>query len=153
MSVLLGLAMVLVYMVTYYRKPGLISACALTLNGIFLIALMASFGFALTLPGFAGFVLTLGMAVDANVLINERIRQELREGRVALKSVENGQKGILDHYRCQRYNTYRRLRTSRVQLFWPDQRFLCFLDHRSSYYVHSTLRNKVLSSSSFRYTI
>lgn len=94
MSVLVGLALVLVYMVVYYRRPGVISAIALTLNAVFLLAMMASFGFALTLPGFAGFVLTLGMAVDANVLINERIRQELREGRVALKSVENGFKKV-----------------------------------------------------------
>lgn len=89
-SVLVGLCLVLVFMVFYYRRPGLLSSTALILNGIFLLALMASFGFALTLPGFAGFVLTLGMAVDANVLINERIRQELREGRVAKKAVENG---------------------------------------------------------------
>ena len=88
-AVLMGIAFVLVYVVIYYKRPGMISAVALALNGIFLIAMMASFGFALTLPGFAGFVLTLGMAVDANVLINERIRQELREGRVALKAVDS----------------------------------------------------------------
>ena len=93
-SVLAGIALVLVYVVVYYRRPGMISAVALVLNGIFLIALMASLGFALTLPGFAGFVLTLGMAVDANVLINERIRQELREGRVALKAIENAFKKV-----------------------------------------------------------
>jgi protein-export membrane protein SecD/preprotein translocase SecF subunit len=89
-SVLVGLFLVLVYMIVYYRRPGMISAAVLILNGLFLLALMASFGFALTLPGFAGFILTLGMAVDANVLINERIRQELREGKPAKKSVENG---------------------------------------------------------------
>ncbi|SMF22163.1 protein translocase subunit SecD [Pseudobacteriovorax antillogorgiicola] len=89
-SVLVGLVLVLIFMVIYYRRPGMLSSIALVLNGVFLLALMASFGFALTLPGFAGFVLTLGMAVDANVLINERIRQELREGRVAKKAVENG---------------------------------------------------------------
>ena len=89
-SVLVGLVLVLFFMVFYYRRPGLLSSIALVLNGVFLLSLMASFGFALTLPGFAGFVLTLGMAVDANVLINERIRQELREGRNAKKAVENG---------------------------------------------------------------
>ena len=89
-SVVLGLVLVLVFMIVYYRQPGVISSLALIFNAIFLLALMASFGFALTLPGFAGFVLTLGMAVDANVLINERIRQELREGRDALTSVLNG---------------------------------------------------------------
>ncbi|MFW7377567.1 MAG: protein translocase subunit SecD [Oligoflexus sp.] len=89
-SVLLGLVLVLVFMIAYYRRPGLLSALSLLLNGLFLLTLMASFGFALTLPGFAGFILTLGMAVDANVLINERIRQELKEGKVAKKAVENG---------------------------------------------------------------
>ena len=89
-SVGLGLLLVLVFMVAYYRRPGGISALALVLNGLFLLTLMASFGFALTLPGFAGFILTLGMAVDANVLINERIRQEMREGKSAKKAVENG---------------------------------------------------------------
>jgi protein-export membrane protein SecD/preprotein translocase SecF subunit len=89
-SVLLGLAFVLGYMVIYYRRPGVIASIALTLNGLFLLALMASFGFSLSLPGIAGFILTLGMAVDANVLINERIRQELAEGKNAKKAVENG---------------------------------------------------------------
>ena len=89
-SVVLGLVLVLIFMVAYYKQSGVISSVALVFNAIFLLALMASFGFALTLPGFAGFVLTLGMAVDANVLINERIRQELREGREAMVSVING---------------------------------------------------------------
>ena len=89
-GVLVGLALVLIYMVIYYRKPGMLACGALILNGVFLLALMAAFGFSLTLPGIAGFILTLGMAVDANVLINERIRQELREGRHAKKAVENG---------------------------------------------------------------
>ena len=89
-SVLLGLCLVLVFMLAYYRRPGMISCLALTLNALFLLSLMAGFGFALTLPGFAGFILTLGMAVDANVLINERIRQELREGKSAVKAVVNG---------------------------------------------------------------
>ena len=89
-SVVLGLVLVLIFMIAYYKQSGVISSVALVFNAIFLLALMASFGFALTLPGFAGFVLTLGMAVDANVLINERIRQELREGREAMVSVING---------------------------------------------------------------
>ena len=89
-SVVLGLAFVLVYMVAYYRRPGIVSCLALVLNGLFLVALMALFGFALTLPGFAGLILTLGMGVDANVLINERIRQELREGKTSRKAIEHG---------------------------------------------------------------
>lgn len=90
LSVSVGVVLVLIFMVFYYKRPGLLSSIALVLNGVFLLTLMASFGFALTLPGFAGFVLTLGMAVDANVLINERIRQELREGKAAKKAIENG---------------------------------------------------------------
>lgn len=89
-GILAGLAFVLFFMLLYYRRPGSIACLALILNALFLLAIMASFGFALTLPGIAGFVLTLGMAVDANVLINERIRQEIREGRHPRKAVEMG---------------------------------------------------------------
>lgn len=89
-SVLVGLAFVLGYMLLYYKRPGGIACLALILNGLFLLALMASLGFSLSLPGIAGFILTLGMAVDANVLINERIRQELAEGKSAKKAIEFG---------------------------------------------------------------
>ncbi len=89
-SVLVGLVFVLLFILWYYKRPGLLSCVALILNAILLLALMASFGFSLTLPGFAGFILTLGMAVDANVLINERILDELAEGRPPLKALENG---------------------------------------------------------------
>ncbi len=87
---LVGLFLVLVYMVIYYRRPGLIACMALVLNALYVIALMAGLNFALTLPGIAGFILTLGMAVDANVLINERIRQELTAGKNAKKAIELG---------------------------------------------------------------
>lgn len=90
LGVLLGLGLVFVFMLAYYRRTGAIACVALLLNGVFLLAMMASFGFALSLPGIAGFILTLGMAVDANVLINERIRQELKEGRNAKNAVMNG---------------------------------------------------------------
>ena len=89
-GVLLGLVLVFIFMLAYYRRPGLIACAALILNAIFLVAMMASFGFAMTLPGIAGFVLSLGIAVDANVLINERIRQELREGKAYKKALERG---------------------------------------------------------------
>ncbi|MDA9951152.1 protein translocase subunit SecD [Oligoflexaceae bacterium] len=85
----LGLVLVLVFMLVYYRRPGSVACAALVLNGLFLLALMTAFGFALTLPGIAGFILTLGMAVDANVLINERIRQEVYQGKNARKAVDN----------------------------------------------------------------
>jgi len=87
---LLGFFCVIVFMVVYYRRPGLVASLALLLNGLFMLALMALFGFALSLPGIAGFILSLGMAVDANVLINERIRQEVREGKSGRKALENG---------------------------------------------------------------
>ena len=92
---LLGLLAVFIFMLFYYRRPGGVACLALILNAIFLLAVMAGFGFALTLPGIAGFVLTLGMAVDANVLINERIRFELREGLHPRKAVEHGFKKTL----------------------------------------------------------
>ncbi len=87
---LIGLLLVVLFMLFYYRRPGAIACVALTLNGLFLLALMSVFGFSLTLPGIAGFILTLGMAVDANVLINERIRQEIREGKNPRKSIQYG---------------------------------------------------------------
>ena len=89
-----GLALVYIYMLMYYRRPGLIAGVALALNAVYLLSLMAGFGFALTLPGIAGFVLSLGMAVDANVLINERIRQEIREGKPPRKAVDIGFKKV-----------------------------------------------------------
>lgn len=90
LGVLIGLVSVIAYMIFFYHRPGAISCATLILNGVLLMALMAVLGSSLTLPGIAGFVLTLGMAVDANVLINERIRQELSEGKNAKKALENG---------------------------------------------------------------
>lgn len=87
-GILFGLGLVLIYMVLYYRRPGVLSCAALVLNAVFLLSMMGAFGFALTLPGIAGFILTLGMAVDANVLINERIKQELKTQRNAKKALD-----------------------------------------------------------------
>jgi preprotein translocase subunit SecD len=89
-AALWGLAAVLVFMVVYYRGSGLIANVALALNGVLVLAIMSMFGSTLTLPGIAGFVLTLGMAVDANVLINERIREELRAGKGVKQAVQQG---------------------------------------------------------------
>ncbi len=75
-----GMALILVAMLVYYRLFGLVANVALLLNLILLCALLSMIGATLTLPGIAGIVLTVGMAVDANVLINERIREELRHG-------------------------------------------------------------------------
>lgn len=80
MSVALGFILVLAYMLAYYRGFGLVANVALTLNLMLLVACMSILSATLTLPGIAGIVLTVGMAVDANVLIFERIREELRAG-------------------------------------------------------------------------
>ena len=81
MAALVGLLAVLVFMAFYYRFSGVVADVALVLNGLVVLAIMAALNSTLTLPGIAGFVLTLGMAVDANVLINERIREELKTGK------------------------------------------------------------------------
>ncbi|NVJ22859.1 MULTISPECIES: protein translocase subunit SecD [Myxococcus] len=90
MAVLVGLGLVLLFMGLYYRKAGLIADIALVLNGLLILAGLAFFNATLTLPGIAGFVLTLGVAVDANVLINERIREELSHGKTAKAAVDQG---------------------------------------------------------------
>jgi preprotein translocase subunit SecD len=89
-AAILGLLAVLVFMVFYYRFSGFIADVALILNGIVVLAVMAFLNSTLTLPGIAGFVLTLGMAVDANVLINERIREELKAGKAVASAITTG---------------------------------------------------------------
>ncbi len=89
-AALVGLAAVVLFMILYYRGTGLIADVALALNGLLVLAIMSIIGSTLTLPGIAGFVLTLGMAVDANVLINERIREELRAGKNVRQAVDQG---------------------------------------------------------------
>lgn len=79
-SLEIGSLVVIVFMILYYRLFGLIADAALVLNIFFIVAILSVMGTTLTLPGIAGIVLTVGMAVDANVLINERIREELRNG-------------------------------------------------------------------------
>ena len=81
MSFIIALCVILVYMIFYYKGAGVVSNIALIANLFFLIGALASLGAALTLPGIAGIVLTIGMAVDANVLIYERIREEMRHGK------------------------------------------------------------------------
>ncbi len=90
LAALVGLAAVLLFMAAYYRVSGLVADVALLLNGLLVLAIMSMIGTTLTLPGIAGFVLTLGIAVDANVLINERIREEMRNGRSVKQSVQQG---------------------------------------------------------------
>ena len=90
MGALLGIALVVVFMMVYYQVAGIVADIAVLLNILFLLALMALFEATLTLPGVAGIALTVGMAVDANVLINERIREELRAGKSARVAVDQG---------------------------------------------------------------
>ncbi len=87
---LIGTAMVVAFMAIYYQLSGLVAIAALALNLVYLIAAMGYFGATLTLPGIAGIVLTVGMAVDTNVLIFERIREELRHGRSIHEAVRLG---------------------------------------------------------------
>ena len=89
-SVIIGGLLVVVFMVVYYRVSGLVANIALLLNIILLGGVLAYFRATLTLPGIAGIILTIGMAVDANILIFERIREELRQGRPARVAIENG---------------------------------------------------------------
>ena len=89
-SIAVAAALVIVYMVLAYGLFGLFADIALTLNVVLLLATLTAFGATLTLPGIAGIVLTMGMAVDANVLIYERIREEQRNGRSMLAAVDTG---------------------------------------------------------------
>lgn len=90
MSVVIGFALVLVFMAIYYKSFGLIANVALTANLVIIIAVLSLMQATLTLPGIAGIVLTVGMAVDANVLIFERIREELRNGNTPQASIHAG---------------------------------------------------------------
>ncbi|PSB39978.1 protein translocase subunit SecD [filamentous cyanobacterium Phorm 46] len=85
-----GLILVLIFMVGYYRLPGVIANIALLIYALLTWAAFVLLGVTLTLPGIAGFVLSIGMAVDANVLIFERTREELRSGKTLYRSVESG---------------------------------------------------------------
>ncbi|MGP0128412.1 MAG: protein translocase subunit SecD [cyanobacterium endosymbiont of Rhopalodia musculus] len=85
-----GLILVLIFMAVYYRLPGMIANLALGIYTLYTLAFYALIGVTLTLPGIAGFILSIGMAVDANVLIFERTREELRSGNSLYRSVESG---------------------------------------------------------------
>ena len=91
-SFVIAFLLVLVYMVLFYQGAGLVADIALLVNVLFLFGTLVSFGAVLTLPGIAGLVLTLGMAVDANVIIYERIKEELRAGKGLSKAVADGYK-------------------------------------------------------------
>jgi preprotein translocase subunit SecD len=89
-SFIVGGALVIIFMIAYYKGAGLLAVVAVIFNILYMFATLAGFQAVLTLPGIAGIVLTIGMAVDANVLINERIREELRAGRAPRSAIEAG---------------------------------------------------------------
>ena len=89
-SFVIAFILVLLYMVLFYQGAGLVADIALLVNVLFLFGTLVSFGAVLTLPGIAGLVLTLGMAVDANVIIYERIKEELRAGKGLSKAITDG---------------------------------------------------------------
>jgi preprotein translocase subunit SecD len=89
-SAIAGLILVMIFMAIYYKFSGIIADVALVLNILFIMAVLASFHATLTLPGVAGIILTIGMAVDANVLIFERIREELRTGKTIRAAIDAG---------------------------------------------------------------
>lgn len=91
----IGGILVILFMMIYYKFSGLIANLALVFNIILIIGILAIFGSVLTLPGIAGIVLTIGMAVDANVLVYERIKEELRLGRTATMAIEAGYQNAL----------------------------------------------------------
>lgn len=89
-SMIAGLALVVLFMVAYYAKGGLVAVAALVFNIFFILGILAQLGTALTLPGIAGIVLTMGMSIDANVLIFERIKDELKNGVNLLSAINAG---------------------------------------------------------------
>ncbi len=91
-SILLGLGVVVVFMILYYARAGFVANLALLFNVFFILGVLAQLNAALTLPGAAGIVLTIGMAIDANVLIFERIREELRNGSKIKAAISTGYK-------------------------------------------------------------
>jgi preprotein translocase subunit SecD len=95
-SLLFGFALITVFMVAYYALFGVISVISLAANLLFLVALLSMLQATLTLPGIAAIALTLGMAIDANVLINERIREELRAGMSPHMAIQTGYERALD---------------------------------------------------------
>jgi preprotein translocase subunit SecD len=89
-AAIIGIILLLLFMLAYYRLPGLIACISLGIYGVFLLAIFSAFPITLTLSGIAGAILSLGMAVDANILIFERMKEELRTGRTLGAAVEAG---------------------------------------------------------------
>lgn len=90
MSAMIGFALVVIFMITWYKLSGLFAVIALILNFIFTLASLSAFGGTLTLPGIAGVILTIGMAVDANIIIFERIKEEILERNTIFSAINSG---------------------------------------------------------------
>ena len=89
-AMVLGMVLVMFFMIIYYRGSGLLAAFAMFLNLLIVMAVLVMLGASLTLPGIAGLILTIGMAVDANVIVFERIREELNLGKTPMSAIRSG---------------------------------------------------------------
>jgi preprotein translocase subunit SecD len=87
---LIGFLAIFIFMIGYYRVPGILADFSLVLFGLLVLGILALFGATLTLPGIAGFILSVGMAVDANILIFERVKEELRTGKTLMSAIDAG---------------------------------------------------------------
>jgi preprotein translocase subunit SecD len=87
---IIGIVMIFLFMVGYYRLPGLVADFSLVLYGTLVLGILALFGATLTLPGIAGFILSIGVAVDTNIIIYERVKEELRVGKTLMASIDAG---------------------------------------------------------------
>jgi len=87
---IIGLVAIIIFMLVYYKVAGIYANIALIFNILFILGMLTMFGAALTMPGIAGMILTIGMAVDANVLIFERIKEELKIGKSVNSAIEKG---------------------------------------------------------------
>ena len=90
LSMIVGGILVIIFMIYFYRLQGVVADIALGINMLFIMGFLSAFGITLTLPGIAGLVLTLGMAVDGNIIIFERIKEEIRVGKSPLPAIEAG---------------------------------------------------------------
>jgi preprotein translocase subunit SecD len=90
LSMIVGGIAVVIFMIIFYKLQGVVANIALALNMLFILGFLSSFGVTLTLPGIAGLVLTIGMAVDGNIVIFERIKEELRAGKSPLAAIDAG---------------------------------------------------------------
>ncbi len=115
----IGVAAVILFMVLYYRLPGFVASLALGVYGILLLAIFKLWPITLSLPGVAGFILSLGMAIDANVLIFERMREEMRGGRTVVAAAETGFHRAWPAIRDGNFTTI----ISAVILLWFGSRF------------------------------